>query len=229
MEISIIVPALNEEQAIGPTLASARAPGVREIIVVDGDSADSTAEVARRFADHLLIGPRGRALQMNAGAAVASGEALLFLHADTILPGNFVSAVRGAFDDPGVVGGRFDVRLEPRSLLLWLTGTLINARSRLSRISTGDQAIFVRRDVFEALGGYPPIPLMEDVAFSRALKRKGKVVALREQVVTSSRRWRHDGVIRTILLMWSLRFLYFCGVSPERLRRAYADTRESDE
>jgi rSAM/selenodomain-associated transferase 2 len=225
VDISVIVPTLNEESVLAATLASVRGPALREIVVVDGGSTDATCTVARQAGARVLTAPRGRAAQMNAGATAAGGEILLFLHADTRLPAGFDAAVVTALADSRVAGGRFDVALMPSSPLLWLTSTLINARSRLSRIATGDQAIFVRRAVFAALGGFPAMPLMEDLAFSRALKRAGRVACLRERVVTSSRRWRRDGVIRTILLMWGLRLLYFLGVSPERLRRLYCDAR----
>jgi rSAM/selenodomain-associated transferase 2 len=225
VDISVVIPALNEEDSLAATVASARGPQVREVIVVDGGSSDRTLALAERLADRVLAGPRGRAVQMNAGAAAAGGDVLLFLHADTRLPENFAAAVLFALGDPGAVGGRFDVWLQPSSPLLALTSALINLRSRLSRIATGDQAIFVRRGVFEDLGGFPPLPLMEDVAFSRSLKRAGRIVCLRERVISSSRRWQRDGVVRTILLMWSLRLLYFCGVSPARLRRVYSDRR----
>jgi rSAM/selenodomain-associated transferase 2 len=162
---------------------------------------------------------------MNAGAAVARGDALLFLHADTILPAGFDRAVLDALADPLVVGGRFDLHLVPGSPLLRLTGELINLRSRLTGIATGDQAIFVRRRVFAEMNGFPPVPLMEDVAFTAALKRRGRIAPLRGRVVTSSRRWVQDGIVRTILLMWSLRVLYFCGVSPQRLQRLYRNAR----
>jgi len=223
--ISVIVPTLNEETQIASVLASARAPGVSEIIVVDGGSSDATVRLAEQHADRVLVAPRGRALQMNAGAAVARGDVLLFLHADTRLPAGFDTAVLAGLHDPAVVAGRFDVRLVPSSALLALVGALMNLRSRLSRIATGDQAIFARRAVFEAIGGFERIPLMEDVAFSRALKRRGRIACLRMRVETSSRRWREDGPMRTVLLMWWLRLLYFCGVPPQRLRRHYADTR----
>ncbi|MBI1816475.1 MAG: TIGR04283 family arsenosugar biosynthesis glycosyltransferase [Deltaproteobacteria bacterium] len=225
MDISIVVPTLNEEATLAATLAHARAPAVREIIVVDGGSTDATGVVAAAAADRVLNAPRGRAAQMNAGAAVAAGEVLLFLHADTLLPAGFDAAVVAALANDAVVGGRFDVALMPSTPLLRIVGALINLRSRLSRIATGDQAIFVRRCVFEELGGFPLIPLMEDLAFSRTLKRCGRVACIRLKVVTSSRRWVRGGVIRTIVLMWWLRLLYFCGVSPARLRRIYADTR----
>lgn len=225
MRLSVIVPALNEEHEIERTLRHARQPGVSEIIVVDGGSTDRTCARAAARADRVLAGPRGRASQMNAGAAAAEGDVLLFLHADTIVPEGYAAAVERALAAPEVCGGRFDIELQPTSPLLWLTGTLINVRSRWSRIATGDQAIFVRRQVFERLGGYPELPLMEDIALSTALRRMGTVACLRERVTTSSRRWAADGVVRTILLMWWLRFLYYVGVSPVTLRRMYLDRR----
>jgi len=223
--VSVVVPTLNEEGVLAATLDRARQPGVQEIIVVDGGSGDATAAVAAQHADLILSAPRGRAAQMNAGAAAAGGDILLFLHADTWLPDGFADAVGVACGDRAVVGGRFDVTLEPSSPLIRLTGELINRRSRLTRISTGDQAIFIRRAVFEQLGGYADIPLMEDIELSRRMKRAGRIACLRQRVTTSARRWRQDGVVRTILLMWSLRALYFCGVSPARLQRVYGNTR----
>jgi rSAM/selenodomain-associated transferase 2 len=223
--ISVIIPTLNEERVLTATLQRARQPGVHEIIVVDGGSTDTTRALATALADLVVSAPRGRAAQMNAGAARASGDLLLFLHADTWVPNGFADAVAAACTPPEVVGGRFDVQLEPSSPLLWLTGELINLRSRLSRIASGDQAIFIRRAVFEQLGGYADIPLMEDIDLTRRMKRAGRVACLRARVTTSARRWQKHGVVRTILLMWTLRALYFWGMSPERLRRVYADTR----
>lgn len=223
--LSIIIPTLNEADQLAATVASARGPSVLEIIVADGGSTDATVLCARSLVDEVMTAPRGRASQMNVGARSARGDVLLFLHADTRLPRGFDAAILRALADPRRVGGRFDVHLVPSSPLLWLTGELMNIRSRLSGIATGDQAMFVRRDVFARMGGFQEIPLMEDIAFSRALKRYGSIACLRERVVTSSRRWRADGVMRTVLLMWSLRVLYFCGVSPHRLHRWYADTR----
>jgi rSAM/selenodomain-associated transferase 2 len=225
MRISVVVPALNEAAQIAAALASARAPGVADVIVVDGGSRDATAALAVAAGATVISAARGRARQMNAGASRASGEVLLFLHADTRLPPGFDAAVREALSDPGVAGGHFDLRLEPSSPLLGLTAALINLRSRLSGIATGDQALFVRRTVFEAMGGFADVPLMEDVAFTRDLKRHGRVAALRRRVTTSSRRWISGGPLRTILLMWWLRFLYWRGVSPETLKQRYADTR----
>lgn len=224
MRLSIIIPALNEAEQIAATLASAAAPGV-EVTVVDGGSGDATVDLARAAGATVLTAGRGRARQMNAGAAAADGDALLFLHADTRLPAGFDAAVAAALADPAVVGGRFDVRLEPSTPWLDLVAALINRRSRWSRIGTGDQALFVRRAVFEAMGGFPDLPLMEDLAFSIALKRRGGIACLRQTVATSSRRWLRDGPLRTVLLMWWLRFLFWCGVPAERLKRRYADTR----
>lgn len=225
MSLSVIVPTLNEERGIAATLRRARAAGVRQIIVVDGGSMDNTRAVAHELADLVFSAPRGRAAQMNAGAARASGDILLFLHADTLVPDGFAQAISAACREPGIIGGRFDVTLTPSSPLLRLTGELMNCRSRLSRIATGDQGIFIRRDVFERLGGYADIPLMEDIDLSRRMKRAGRIACLHQRVTTSARRWQTQGVVRTILLMWSLRTLYFFGVSPSRLRRLYDDAR----
>ena len=225
MRISVIIPTLNEEAQIVAAVASARGPGVAEVIVVDGNSDDATAERARGAADLVVQARRGRAAQMNAGAVRAEGDVLLFLHADTRLPARFDAAVRAALADPLAVGGRFDVRLVPSTPLLACVAALMNLRSRLSRIATGDQAIFVRRAPFEAIGGFPDIALMEDIAFCRALKRRGRIACLRLRVETSARRWLRDGPVRTVMLMWWLRALYFCGVSPASLRRRYGDTR----
>jgi rSAM/selenodomain-associated transferase 2 len=221
--LSIVIPALDEAANLArvlPTLV-AREPAA-EVLVVDGGSADdSRAAVARVPSVRWLSGPRGRARQMNAGARAARGDILLFLHADTVLPEGAGAAILAALADAGTVGGRFDVRLDSRRPLLALVGWLMNRRSRLTGICTGDQGIFVRRTVFEALGGYPDIPLMEDVELSRRLKRRGRLVALPLRVVTSARKWEREGVVRTIVLMWGLRLLYALGVSPARLHRCY--------
>jgi len=221
--LSIIIPVLNEAENIERLLRelAVTCPDA-EIIAADGGSRDGTLEVVQSFPRvRLVSGQRGRARQMNAGARVAGGNVLLFLHSDTHLPVGALRAIQGVWSHPGVVGGRFDVRFDSERPIFRLIAALMNLRSRLSGIFTGDQAIFLRREVFEELGGYPDIPLMEDVEFTRRLKRKGRLACLRLRATTSARRWEREGVLRTILLMWTLRFLYFIGVPPERLHRMY--------
>jgi rSAM/selenodomain-associated transferase 2 len=225
MRLSVIVPTLDEEATIATTLAHARRPGDVELVVVDGGSRDETVHVARPLADRVLDAPRGRAAQMNAGAAAARGAVLLFLHADTRLPDDYPALVADALAPADVVGGRFDIRLDAPGLAYRVIERLIGLRSRLTGVATGDQAIFVRRDAFVRVGGYPAIPLMEDIALCRALKRAGRMAALRDVVVTSARRWQRDGLVRTVALMWTLRLAYYAGVSPARLARAYRDAR----
>ncbi len=225
MRITVIIPVLNEEKAIGPTLKALEALRADEVIVVDGGSADSTRKIAEQANVLLLSSPAGRARQMNRGAKAAGGDVLLFLHADSRLPHSGLRDVRLALEDPNCVGGRFDVELDSRRWILRLVGILISIRSRLTRVATGDQAIFVRRRIFEEIGGFPEIPLMEDIAFSRILKRSGRVACLKNRVVTSARRWQTEGVWRTIFKMWGLKLLYLTGISPFRLKRFYGDSR----
>jgi rSAM/selenodomain-associated transferase 2 len=225
MNISVIVPVLNEEKSIAATLQALAHLQPHETIVVDGGSQDRTAEIAAECGVKVIPSERGRARQMNRGARQASGEVLLFLHADTRLPPTAFSDIAGAMGDPRYVGGRFDVELDGKHWLLPLVGRLISYRSRLSKVATGDQALFVRRAVFQRMGGFADIPLMEDIAFCRRLKRLGEVACLRSRVVTSARRWEVDGVWRTIFRMWTLKLLYLTGVSPARLKQFYADTR----
>jgi len=224
--LSVIVPMLNEERTIVRTLesiaaAASRAEAGIEVIVVDGGSSDRSRERARRLCATLIVAPRGLARQMNAGAAAAHGDALAFVHADTLVPHSFASDIAAALDDPSVVGGRFDVRLDDDALLLRLAGRLISMRSRLSRTATGDQAIFVRRKVFEQLGRYRNIELCEDLDLARRLKRAGRVACLRSRVTTSARRWRERGALATTLRMWFIRAAFLLGVSPARLARLY--------
>jgi rSAM/selenodomain-associated transferase 2 len=225
MRISVVIPILNEEKSIGAALAALLALKPDELIVVDGGSSDGTREICREFGLEVFSAARRRAAQMNYGAGLAGGEVLLFLHADTRLPPAAFDEIRATLDDSRFVGGRFDVELDGNHWMLRVIGAMISLRSRLSKVGTGDQAIFVRRQTFQQMGGFPDIPVMEDVAFCRALKRMGDVACLRSKVITSSRRWELDGVWRTILKMWMLKSLYLLGVSPAWLKRFYGDAR----
>ena len=223
--ISVIIPVFNEELTIGAVLESVLRLEPDEILVVDGGSLDKTRELAASRGVKVISSERGRARQMNLGAESARGDVFLFLHADTRLPESALVDIRGAMQNCSIAGGRFDVSLDGEGWMLKIVGTMISLRSRLSGVATGDQAIFVRREVFNKLGGYPEIPLMEDVALSRALKRAGKVACLKSRVITSARRWKTEGVWRTIFKMWVLKSLYLLGVSPFRLKRFYGDAR----
>ena len=222
-KISIVVPALDEAAGIREALAALQPLRARghEVIVVDGGSTDGTLALAEELADRVLLSARGRAVQQNAGAASASGDVLLFLHADTTLPEGADALVLDGLRRSGRGWGRFDIRLTGRHPLLRIVGRMIGFRSRVSGIATGDQAIFVRREWFRRAGGFPELPLMEDVAITRALKRLGPPLCVRERVTTSSRRWEERGIVRTILLMWRLRWDYFRGVDPAELARRY--------
>jgi rSAM/selenodomain-associated transferase 2 len=169
----------------------------------------------------VVSSPPGRARQLRTGAQEARGDVLLFLHADTRLPAGAAGALERALAEPGVVAGRFDVRFDNPRPVFRMVAWFMNARSRASSICTGDQAIFVRRGDFDAVGGFPDIPLMEDIELTRRLKRRGRLAALRLRVVTSARKWEREGPLRTIGLMWALRLLHFCGVAPARLHRWY--------
>jgi len=222
MKLSIIMPVLDEAAEIEAALAALtpfRARGV-EVILADGGSGDDTVALARPLADCVVMAARGRAAQMNAGAAVAKGDVLLFLHADTHLPDGADRLVVDALARSDRAWGRFDVRIDGGGVFA-LISAFMNARSRLTGIATGDQAMFVSRAAFERVGGFPPIALMEDVALSARLKRVGRPLCLAARVTTSGRRWHRQGVLRTILLMWKLRLAYFFGVDPVRLARAY--------
>ncbi len=219
MEFSLIMPMRNEASGIQQSLMPLQAQrgAELEIILVDGGSSDATAERARPLVDQLVESPPGRARQMNAGAAVARGDCLVFLHADTCLPDNFTEIIRQQ-----VTGwGRFDVQLSPASPLLNLVAWMMNQRSRLTHICTGDQALVIRRALFEQVGGYAEIPLMEDIELCKRLRRHSHPARLRPPLTTSSRRWQKHGTMRTIVLMWWLRLAYWLGVSPQRLARWY--------
>ena len=232
MSIAVIIPVLNEQDML-PSLLNTLLPlGFEEVILVDGNSQDRSVEVAQTCLKTLchpyyriISGPKGRATQMNAGAAQATADILLFLHADTKLPHNARNAIEEALSNSQGVGGRFDVRFPQDRGYAWLVSRMMNHRSRLSGICTGDQAMFVRRAVFESMGGFADMPLMEDIEFSRRLKRRGIVVALKETVITSFRRWEQQGPLRTILRMWFLRFFYWMGWDPQRLQKYYNHAR----
>lgn len=222
--VGIVVPVLNEASTLPDLLAQLQAlrnsDYAVDIVVVDGGSEDGSAELVSAADLQLLCSACGRARQMNAGAAAVDGDILLFLHADTELPAHALDSVRRAVA-AGAHWGRFDVRIDGRARLLRMVATLMNLRSRLSGIATGDQAMFVRRDSFERVGGFPDQPLMEDIELSRRLLRLGRPACLRLRVRTSGRRWERRGVWRTILLMWRLRWAYWRGASPDVLARAY--------
>ena len=221
--ISIVVPALDEAKGIGATLEALQGMRARghEVIVVDGGSSDRTAEIAGPLSDRVIHAPRGRARQQNAGAAQAEGGVLLFLHADTVLPADADRIVLEGLARSGRGWGRFDLRLSGSGAALRTLEWTINLRSCLGGIATGDQAIFARREWFATAGGFPDIPLMEDVALSTALRQRGRPLCLRARAVTSSRRWEARGLLRTVLLMWCLRLAYALGADSSRLAERY--------
>ena len=223
MRLAIVVPVLDEAEGISTSLQALQSLRTRgaEVIVVDGGSRDGTPALAAPWADQVLRGPRGRARQMNHGAAASHAPWLLFLHADTRLPADADLVLEAALASRRHRWGRFDVQIEGRSRLLPWVARLMNLRSRWTGIATGDQAIFVQREAFDAVGGFPDQPLMEDIEISRRLKRLSSPLCLRATVHTSGRRWDSRGPWRTILLMWRLRLLYALGVEPERLARLY--------
>jgi rSAM/selenodomain-associated transferase 2 len=219
--LTIVLPVLNEAAIVVAALqalAQFRARGA-EIIVVDGGSRDGTPRLAQPLADRVITAPRGRGAPLNAGAALGTGEMLLFLHADTTLPENADRLIDAALSRRA--WGRFDVRIAGRHPLLTVVARMINWRSRATGIATGDQAIFVTREAFLAVGGFPDLPLMEDIAISRRLKRLCRPFCIGTPAITSGRRWEHNGVLRTILLMWRLRLAYYFGVEPALLARRY--------
>jgi len=219
--LTIVLPVLNEAAIIVAALqalAPLRARGA-EIIVADGYSRDGTAKLAEPFADLIITVRRGRGAPMNAGAALGTGDALLFLHADTTLPDNADRLIEAALARRA--WGRFDLRIAGRHPFLAVVARMINLRSRLTGIATGDQAIFISREAFQRVGGFPELPLMEDIAISRRLKRLCRPFCIATPAITSGRRWEQNGVIRTIVLMWRLRLSYYLGVEPALLAKLY--------
>lgn len=221
--LSIIIPCLNEAATIADALralAPLRARGA-EVVVVDGGSTDATIDEARPLADQVITATRGRAMQMNAGAAQARGNILLFLHADCRLPASADGLITDGLNRAQKTWGRFDVSLIGKHPLLHVVSVLMNWRSRITGVSTGDQGLFITRTLFEAAGRFPQIPLMEDVALTKTLRRYGAPLNLRHRMSVSGRRWEKHGVFRTVLLMWRLRFQYWLGADPGKLAQAY--------
>jgi len=219
--VSIVVPTFNEADNIVATLLPLqvlRQQG-HEIIVADGGSDDATIELASPLSDKIINAPRGRARQMNAGAQIANSDVLLFLHADTLLPDNAVELIQHSLQTKQ--WGRFDVQLSGRQPLLRVVALMMNWRSRLSGIASGDQAIFINRALFDSIGGYADIPLMEDIDISKRLKHLSHPACINARLTTSSRRWEQHGILKTIILMWRLRLAYFLGAKPEQLARLY--------
>jgi rSAM/selenodomain-associated transferase 2 len=221
--LSIIIPVLNEADGVAVHLAAlqdARGRGV-DIVVVDGGSRDATVSLALPLADLIVTAPRGRAAQMNAGARATDADILLFLHADTRLPPDFEPLVLDGLATTGRMWGRFDVAIAGAHPFLPKIAALMNIRSRLTGIATGDQAMFMTRAAFDHIGGFPDLPLMEDIEASRRLKHLSPPVCLRARVSSSGRRWERHGVLRTIYKMWSLRLRWFFGADAQRLARDY--------
>lgn len=223
MKLSIVMPVLNEASDIDAALDALQPLRSRghQLIVVDGGSVDDTPARAAHRADHVIAARRGRATQMNAGARLADGTVVMFLHADTRLPDDADTLIARTLAVSARAWGRFDVAIDGASKLFPVIAVFMNVRSRLSGIATGDQSIFVTREALVAIGGVPALALMEDVAMSKALKRLSRPACISTPVHTSGRRWATQGVVRTIVLMWALRFAYFVGVPPERLARLY--------
>jgi rSAM/selenodomain-associated transferase 2 len=222
MKVSIIIPVLNEAGCIASMLQSLsgyREAG-HEVIVVDGGSSDNTMAMAAQRADKVLHGSTGRAVQMNQGIDAADGDVLLFLHADTRLPHDGVSRIISAVED-GYFWGRFNVRLSGAHFVFRIIERMMNLRSCITGVATGDQAIFISRESIDIVGKYPQLPLMEDVALSKSLRQIGWPACIKDHVVTSSRRWEDKGILQTMLLMWRLRLLFFLGVPAEKLAQHY--------
>lgn len=219
-EVSIIVPLLNEQAAVPGLIEQLASLAAEQILIVDGGSVDGTVELLRAAGYQVLQCPAGRARQMNAGAQLATHSMLLFLHADTRLPTNYKSELARAD-----VWGRFDVKFSSSLKAMKIVAFFINLRSRISGIATGDQAIFVDRDAFNAISGFPDFPIMEDIALSKRLRHFHRPYSSRAKVTTSARRWEQNGVVKTILKMWYFRLAYFFGMPPSKLKQGYHDVR----
>jgi len=225
-QLSVIIPALNEAGCIQSTLERLQPLRLHghEIILVDGGSTDATLALSQAMVDKILLSPPGRGLQMQAGAAIAHGSVLWFLHADCSIPAGADTLILEALRGTRADWGRFDITFMDQHPLLQCVAWFMNQRARLSGIATGDQGIFVQRTLYERVGGFPSIPLMEDIRFSRSLKKHARPCRITQSLVTSPRRWHAHGILRTIVTMWGLRLGYFAGISPERLAKFYSVT-----
>ncbi|MBI3601088.1 MAG: TIGR04283 family arsenosugar biosynthesis glycosyltransferase [Nitrospinae bacterium] len=232
MKLSIIIPTLNEESSIEKNLPLIKKELSAEIIVADGGSKDKTVEVAKRFTELVSISAAGRGIQMNSGASISTGDWLLFLHTDSIISElgiqRMIEVMRN--ENPpffkggqrGVIGGAFRLKIDSDRISLKIISSIANIRSRFFNIAYGDQGIFVKRDIFYKIGGYPHIPIMEDVEFVMKLKKRGKFVILPDYITVSSRRWDKEGVVYCTLRNWILILLYFMGISPHKLKGWYS-------
>jgi len=223
--IGMIIPVYDEAKNLSQTLDCIKNLDVDELLFSDGGSTDETCSLLKSKNITYVQGALGRGQQMNLASRYCKSDILIFIHADTAISSSDIELVKKAMQDKSIVGGRFDIRLSGKGFAFRVIEFMINIRSRMTGISTGDQCQFVRRSVFEKMGGFPEQGLMEDVAFSKQLKRHGKIACLKNKVVTSSRRWEKHGIIKTVILMWKLRFLYWLGKSPEKLAEMYRNAR----
>lgn len=219
--LSIIIPTLNEEDVLGRTLTQLQHKKNCELIVVDGGSTDTTLTLARNAGCKIISSHKGRGRQMNIGAAEATGEVLLFLHADTLLPDNFPALILGAISWPAVAAGAFSLAIDSPSRSLAAIAYMANLRSRYLHIPYGDQALFTSRSMFTAIGGFPEMEIMEDFVFVQNIKKEGKIIILPERATTSARRWQNMGIIRTTLINQLIVCGYSLGIAPARLSRWY--------
>jgi len=223
--IAVIIPLFNEQQVLPALISRMSGIDADEVMIVDGGSSDGSLALLKESGIDWISAEAGRARQMNAGAALCLSDILLFVHADTLIDSSHLQSIRKMMENDVFVGGRFDVALSGNHPAFRMIAWFINARSRLTGISTGDQCQFVRRSLFEKLDGFPELPLMEDVAFSKLLKREGKIACLKQKVITSSRRWQQNGILKTVLLMWEIRLLYWLGRPAEKLAQIYRAAR----
>lgn len=221
IKLSVIIPVLNEEKTIAQTLEHLQKTAV-EIIIVDGGSTDNTVEIVQNMGIKTILSPEpGRSNQMNTGAKYAIGKVLLFLHADTQLPHNYLQYIEESLEKPNTIAGAFLLKIESQNPLLRIVEKGVNARSRLLQMPYGDQGIFLKKETFETIGGFPDIPLMEDFQLMLTLKKQGKIRLAKAPVITSARRWEKLGVIKTTLINQKVILGYFLGVSPEKLKQWY--------